>query len=105
MIRIKLIGEFLLPALKYFVWLKSPGKGRGKLARDREGSMACHMGTQFCFRVYVSIIFSLVVVNYIFGFIRDYHRLNQVRNFQMLLISYLSFDRVSITTVKLSASY
>ncbi|KAA0031891.1 hypothetical protein E6C27_scaffold218G00080 [Cucumis melo var. makuwa] len=28
------------------------GKGRGKLASDREGSVTCHMGTQFCFRVY-----------------------------------------------------
>ncbi|KAA0065872.1 hypothetical protein E6C27_scaffold538G00420 [Cucumis melo var. makuwa] len=31
------------------------GKGRGKLASDREGFVACHMGTQFCFRVYVSV--------------------------------------------------
>ncbi|KAA0032396.1 hypothetical protein E6C27_scaffold219G002730 [Cucumis melo var. makuwa] len=31
------------------------GKGRGKLASDREGSVTCHMGTQFCFRVYVSV--------------------------------------------------
>ncbi|KAA0063861.1 retrotransposon protein [Cucumis melo var. makuwa] len=28
------------------------GKGRGKLASDREGSVTCHMGTQFCFRIY-----------------------------------------------------
>ncbi|KAA0060669.1 hypothetical protein E6C27_scaffold22G005640 [Cucumis melo var. makuwa] len=28
------------------------GKGRGKPASDREGSVTCHMGTQFCFRVY-----------------------------------------------------
>ncbi|KAA0053225.1 hypothetical protein E6C27_scaffold102G00090 [Cucumis melo var. makuwa] len=27
------------------------GKGRGKLVSDREGSVTCHMGTQFCFRV------------------------------------------------------
>ncbi|KAA0042135.1 gag protease polyprotein [Cucumis melo var. makuwa] len=27
-------------------------KGRGKLASDREGSVTCHMGTHFCFRVY-----------------------------------------------------
>ncbi|KAA0051492.1 uncharacterized protein E6C27_scaffold174G00110 [Cucumis melo var. makuwa] len=33
----------------------SEGKGRGKLASDREGSVTCHMGTQFCFRVYLSI--------------------------------------------------
>ncbi|KAA0052851.1 hypothetical protein E5676_scaffold675G00500 [Cucumis melo var. makuwa] len=33
----------------------SEGKGRGKLAKDREGSVTCHMGTQFCFRVYVSV--------------------------------------------------
>ncbi|KAA0061344.1 hypothetical protein E5676_scaffold692G00230 [Cucumis melo var. makuwa] len=33
----------------------SEGKGRGKLASDREGSVTCHMGTQFCFRVYVSV--------------------------------------------------
>uniref|UniRef100_A0A9I9E8C5 Uncharacterized protein n=1 Tax=Cucumis melo TaxID=3656 RepID=A0A9I9E8C5_CUCME len=26
------------------------GKGRRKLASDREGSVTCHMGTQFCFR-------------------------------------------------------
>ncbi|KAA0059503.1 hypothetical protein E5676_scaffold1193G00060 [Cucumis melo var. makuwa] len=31
------------------------GKGRGKLASDREGSVTCHMETQFCFRVYVSV--------------------------------------------------
>ncbi|KAA0062586.1 reverse transcriptase [Cucumis melo var. makuwa] len=31
------------------------GKGRGKLASDREGSVTCHMRTQFCFRVYVSV--------------------------------------------------
>ncbi|TYJ99454.1 copia protein [Cucumis melo var. makuwa] len=31
------------------------GKGRGKLASDKEGSVTCHMGTQFCFRVYLSI--------------------------------------------------
>ncbi|TYK28675.1 hypothetical protein E5676_scaffold165G00460 [Cucumis melo var. makuwa] len=29
----------------------SNGKGRGKLASDREESVTCHMGTQFCFRV------------------------------------------------------
>ncbi|KAA0065880.1 hypothetical protein E5676_scaffold259G00740 [Cucumis melo var. makuwa] len=29
----------------------SEGKGRGKLASDREESVTCHMGTQFCFRV------------------------------------------------------
>ncbi|KAA0047202.1 hypothetical protein E5676_scaffold69G00070 [Cucumis melo var. makuwa] len=33
----------------------SEGKGRGKLASDREGSVTCHMGTQFCFCVYVSV--------------------------------------------------
>ncbi|KAA0047533.1 hypothetical protein E5676_scaffold157G00760 [Cucumis melo var. makuwa] len=33
----------------------SEGKGRGKLASDREGSVTCHMRTQFCFRVYVSV--------------------------------------------------
>ncbi|KAA0063109.1 hypothetical protein E6C27_scaffold1337G00170 [Cucumis melo var. makuwa] len=33
-------------------WVKV---GRGKLASDREGSVTCHMGTQFCFRVYVSV--------------------------------------------------
>ncbi|KAA0042432.1 hypothetical protein E6C27_scaffold266G00110 [Cucumis melo var. makuwa] len=31
------------------------GKGRGKLASDREGTVTCHMGTQFCFRVYDSV--------------------------------------------------
>ncbi|XP_050942706.1 G-type lectin S-receptor-like serine/threonine-protein kinase At4g27290 isoform X6 [Cucumis melo] len=55
--RIKLIEEFYCQLGSTFVWLKSPGegKGRGKLASDREGSMTCHMGTQFCFRVYVSV--------------------------------------------------
>ncbi|KAA0057208.1 hypothetical protein E5676_scaffold257G00570 [Cucumis melo var. makuwa] len=33
----------------------SEGKGRGKLASDKEGSVTCHMGTQFCFRVYDSV--------------------------------------------------
>ncbi|KAA0038060.1 hypothetical protein E5676_scaffold237G001300 [Cucumis melo var. makuwa] len=33
----------------------SEGKSRGKLASDKEGSVTCHMGTQFCFRVYVSV--------------------------------------------------
>ncbi|TYK29135.1 hypothetical protein E5676_scaffold120G002800 [Cucumis melo var. makuwa] len=33
----------------------SEGKGRGKPASDREGSMTCHMGTQFCFCTYVSV--------------------------------------------------
>ncbi|KAA0036975.1 pol protein [Cucumis melo var. makuwa] len=28
---------------------------RGKLASDIEGSVTCYMGTQFCFRVYVSM--------------------------------------------------
>ncbi|KAA0046979.1 cytochrome P450 77A3-like [Cucumis melo var. makuwa] len=31
------------------------GKGRGKLASDREGSVTCHMRTQFCFRIYVLV--------------------------------------------------
>ncbi|TYK13944.1 hypothetical protein E5676_scaffold832G001460 [Cucumis melo var. makuwa] len=31
------------------------GKGRGKLASDREGSVTCYMGTQFCFRFNVLI--------------------------------------------------
>ncbi|TYK07676.1 hypothetical protein E5676_scaffold105G00850 [Cucumis melo var. makuwa] len=33
----------------------SEGKDREKLASDREGSVTCHMRTQFCFRVYVSV--------------------------------------------------
>ncbi|KAA0051087.1 transposase [Cucumis melo var. makuwa] len=33
----------------------SEGKGRGKLASDKEGSVTCHMGTQFCYRTYVSV--------------------------------------------------
>ncbi|KAA0046975.1 hypothetical protein E5676_scaffold68G001330 [Cucumis melo var. makuwa] len=33
----------------------SKGKGREKLVSDKEGFVTCHMGTQFCFRVYVSI--------------------------------------------------
>ncbi|KAA0060064.1 hypothetical protein E6C27_scaffold160G00290 [Cucumis melo var. makuwa] len=31
------------------------GKGRGKLASDRKGSVTSHMETQFCFHVYVSM--------------------------------------------------
>ncbi|KAA0042191.1 DNA/RNA polymerases superfamily protein [Cucumis melo var. makuwa] len=31
------------------------GKDREKLASDREGSVTCYMGTQFCFRVYVAV--------------------------------------------------
>ncbi|KAA0040449.1 uncharacterized protein E5676_scaffold2406G00190 [Cucumis melo var. makuwa] len=38
--------------LLYRTLMGSKGKGRGKLASDREGSVACHMRTQFCFRVY-----------------------------------------------------
>ncbi|KAA0037404.1 hypothetical protein E6C27_scaffold278G001160 [Cucumis melo var. makuwa] len=30
--------------------IESEGKGRGKLANDKEGSVTYHMGTQFCFR-------------------------------------------------------
>ncbi|KAA0035205.1 hypothetical protein E5676_scaffold991G00350 [Cucumis melo var. makuwa] len=30
-------------------------KGRGKLASDREEFVTCHMGTQFCFHVYVAV--------------------------------------------------
>ncbi|TYK29873.1 uncharacterized protein E5676_scaffold208G001250 [Cucumis melo var. makuwa] len=30
----------------------SEGKGRGKLASDRKGSVTCHMGTQFCFHCF-----------------------------------------------------
>ncbi|KAA0056389.1 hypothetical protein E5676_scaffold120G002710 [Cucumis melo var. makuwa] len=41
--------------LLYRTLMGSKGKGRGKLASDREGSVTCHMGTQFCFRVYVSM--------------------------------------------------
>ncbi|KAA0025457.1 hypothetical protein E5676_scaffold68G00160 [Cucumis melo var. makuwa] len=37
------------------VFPSGEGKDRGKLASDREGSVTCHMGTQFCFRVYVSV--------------------------------------------------
>ncbi|TYJ96612.1 gag/pol protein [Cucumis melo var. makuwa] len=39
----------------YRTLMGSEGKGRGKLASDREGSVTCHMGTQFCFRVYNSV--------------------------------------------------
>ncbi|TYK29011.1 hypothetical protein E5676_scaffold120G001180 [Cucumis melo var. makuwa] len=35
--------------------MESKSKGRGKLACDREGFVTYHMGTQFCFRVYVSV--------------------------------------------------
>ncbi|KAA0062386.1 hypothetical protein E5676_scaffold313G002220 [Cucumis melo var. makuwa] len=38
--------------LFYKTLMGSKGKGRGKLASDREGFIACHMGTQLCFRVY-----------------------------------------------------
>uniref|UniRef100_A0A9I9E7V0 3-oxo-5-alpha-steroid 4-dehydrogenase C-terminal domain-containing protein n=1 Tax=Cucumis melo TaxID=3656 RepID=A0A9I9E7V0_CUCME len=31
----------------------SEGQDRGKLANDREGSLTCHMGTQFCFRTQI----------------------------------------------------
>ncbi|KAA0060825.1 uncharacterized protein E6C27_scaffold137G00510 [Cucumis melo var. makuwa] len=41
--------------LLYRTLMGSEGKGRGKLASGREGSVTCHMGTQFCFRVYVSV--------------------------------------------------
>ncbi|KAA0038188.1 hypothetical protein E6C27_scaffold270G00200 [Cucumis melo var. makuwa] len=41
--------------LLYMTLMGSEGKGRGKLAIDKEGSVTCHMGTQFCFRVYVSV--------------------------------------------------
>ncbi|KAA0037270.1 uncharacterized protein E6C27_scaffold68G00020 [Cucumis melo var. makuwa] len=36
------------------------GKGRGKLASDKEGSVTCHMGTQFCFRVYEKVLENVV---------------------------------------------
>ncbi|KAA0047679.1 uncharacterized protein E5676_scaffold648G001320 [Cucumis melo var. makuwa] len=39
---------------------RGKGKGRGKLANDREGSMTCHMGTQFCFCFYLSIPHNLL---------------------------------------------
>ncbi|KAA0053958.1 hypothetical protein E6C27_scaffold13771G00010 [Cucumis melo var. makuwa] len=39
----------------FMTLMGSEGKGRGKLASDREGSVTCHMGTQFCFRVYVLV--------------------------------------------------
>ncbi|KAA0055427.1 uncharacterized protein E5676_scaffold1428G00070 [Cucumis melo var. makuwa] len=41
--------------LLYRTLMGSEGKGRGKMASDREGSVTCHMGTQFCFHVYVSV--------------------------------------------------
>uniref|UniRef100_A0A9I9EJ65 Uncharacterized protein n=1 Tax=Cucumis melo TaxID=3656 RepID=A0A9I9EJ65_CUCME len=41
--------------LLYRTLMGSEGKGREKLASDTEGSVTCHMGTQFCFRVYVSV--------------------------------------------------
>ncbi|KAA0032710.1 aluminum-activated malate transporter 9 [Cucumis melo var. makuwa] len=47
-----------VPVLGYhfcMILMGSKGKGRGKLASDREGSVTCHIGTQFCFRVYVSL--------------------------------------------------
>ncbi|KAA0049914.1 uncharacterized protein E5676_scaffold13462G00010 [Cucumis melo var. makuwa] len=54
--RLHMFGN--LPVLGYHFFrtlMGSEGKGRGKLASDREGSVTCHMGTQFCFRVYVSV--------------------------------------------------
>ncbi|KAA0042482.1 hypothetical protein E5676_scaffold334G00350 [Cucumis melo var. makuwa] len=45
----------------------SKGKGRRKLASDREGSVTCHMGTQFCFCVYVSVFqYSIFNENLVF---------------------------------------
>uniref|UniRef100_A0A9I9E311 Uncharacterized protein n=1 Tax=Cucumis melo TaxID=3656 RepID=A0A9I9E311_CUCME len=41
--------------LLYKTLMGSKGKGRGKLASDREGSVKCHMRTQFCLRVYVLV--------------------------------------------------
>uniref|UniRef100_A0A9I9EJQ4 Uncharacterized protein n=1 Tax=Cucumis melo TaxID=3656 RepID=A0A9I9EJQ4_CUCME len=41
---------FSLP-LDVFLVISGKGKGRGKLASDREGSVTCHMGTQFCFHL------------------------------------------------------
>ncbi|KAA0046192.1 hypothetical protein E5676_scaffold688G00120 [Cucumis melo var. makuwa] len=37
------------------ILMGSEGKGRGKLASDKEGSVTCHMRFQFCFRVCVSV--------------------------------------------------
>ncbi|KAA0045385.1 hypothetical protein E6C27_scaffold442G00010 [Cucumis melo var. makuwa] len=42
-------------SLIVLVFPPGEGKGRGKLASDKEGSVTCHMGTQFCFRVYVAV--------------------------------------------------
>uniref|UniRef100_A0A9I9EBP9 Uncharacterized protein n=1 Tax=Cucumis melo TaxID=3656 RepID=A0A9I9EBP9_CUCME len=39
--------------LLYKTLMGSKGKGRGKLASDREGSVKCHMRTQFCLRVWL----------------------------------------------------
>ncbi|KAA0057688.1 hypothetical protein E5676_scaffold970G00250 [Cucumis melo var. makuwa] len=41
--------------LLYRTLMGSDGKDREKLASDKEGSVTCHMGTQFCFRFYVSM--------------------------------------------------
>ncbi|KAA0033324.1 protein Ycf2-like [Cucumis melo var. makuwa] len=43
--------------------MESEGKGRGKLASDREGSVTCHMKTQFCFRVYFKVSLMLATPN------------------------------------------
>ncbi|KAA0062711.1 uncharacterized protein E5676_scaffold132G00330 [Cucumis melo var. makuwa] len=41
--------------LLYRTLMESKGKGRGKLASDREGFMACNMGTQFYFCIHASV--------------------------------------------------
>ncbi|KAA0066181.1 uncharacterized protein E5676_scaffold790G001010 [Cucumis melo var. makuwa] len=47
--------DMISGVLLFRTLMGSEGKGRGKLASDREGFVTCHIGTQFCFRVYVSV--------------------------------------------------
>ncbi|KAA0033343.1 hypothetical protein E6C27_scaffold845G001660 [Cucumis melo var. makuwa] len=51
--RVRERASFWVPLFKTL--MESEGKGREKLASDKEGSVTCHMGTQFCFRIYVSV--------------------------------------------------
>uniref|UniRef100_A0A9I9E6R8 Uncharacterized protein n=1 Tax=Cucumis melo TaxID=3656 RepID=A0A9I9E6R8_CUCME len=57
------VGSTFLFEAKF---IQGDGKGRGKLASDKEGSVTCHMGTQFCFRVYVSV-FQFATDQYVLG--------------------------------------
>ncbi|KAA0033494.1 hypothetical protein E5676_scaffold260G00270 [Cucumis melo var. makuwa] len=51
--------------------MESEGKGRRKLASDKEGSVTCHMGTQFRFRVYLCSVLNNCF-NHDFGAVRGW---------------------------------